>query len=93
MIIHSEGATGLRSQYVLTMTVTAYTDQVSFTVDSKVSGYGSLDVYNMMGQKVNILAGKQNFRLTLPTRQRLNLVYVLRLGNRQVAGKLLQLNR
>jgi len=85
------------------LTVTAYpnpyTDKVNFTVDSKLSGYGSLQVYNMMGQKLKtvyqgyILAGKQNFTLSLPTQQRSNLVYILRVGNKQIAGKLLQLNK
>lgn len=84
-------------------TVTAYpnpyTDQVSFSVDAKVSGYGSLEVYNMMGQKLRtvyqgyILAGRQKFTLSLPTRQRSNLVYILRMGNKQITGKLLQLSK
>ena len=76
-----------------------YTDKINFSIDSKISGYGSLQVYNMMGQKVKtiyqgyILAGRQNFTLSLPAQQHLNLVYVLRIGNKQVAGKLLQLNK
>jgi len=84
-------------------TVTAYpnpyTDKINFTVNSKGAGYGSLEVYNMMGQRLKtvyqgyILAGRQNFVLTLPTRQRSNLVYILRMGNKQIAGKLLQLNK
>jgi len=76
-----------------------YTDKVNFTIQSKVSGYGSLEVYNMMGQKLKtvyqgyILAGRQNFTLSLPTQQRSNLVYILRVGNKQIAGKLLQLSK
>jgi len=53
----------------------------------------------MMGQRLKtvyqgyILVGKQNFVLTLPTRQGANLVYILRVGNKHIAGKLLQLNK
>jgi hypothetical protein len=74
-----------------------YTDKVNFVIDSKISGQGSLQVYNMMGQKLKtvfqgfIVAGKQTFALSLPTQQRANLVYILRVGNKQVTGKLLQL--
>jgi hypothetical protein len=56
-------------------------------------------VFPIVGQKLRtvyqgyILAGKQNFTLSLPTRQRSNLVYILRMGNKQITGKLLQLNK
>ena len=76
-----------------------YTDKVNFTVESDISGNGSLQVFNMMGQKVKIVyqgfivAGKQNFTLSLPSQQRANLIYVLTIGNKQVTGKLLQLNK
>jgi len=51
----------------------------------------------MMGQKLKtvfqgfITAGKQNFTFSLPTQQRANLIYILRVGDKQVTGKLLQL--
>jgi hypothetical protein len=56
-------------------------------------------VYNIMGQKVKtvyegyVAAGKQNFTLTLPVQQRANLVYIFKVGGKQVQGKLLQLRR
>jgi PKD repeat protein len=74
-----------------------YTDNVNFTIDSKISGQGSLQVYNMMGQKIKtvyqgfIVAGRQNFTLSLPAQQRSNLVYIFRIGDKQVTGKLLQM--
>ena len=81
------------------VTVNAYpnpfSDNVNFVVDSKTSGYATLEVYNMMGQKVktvyqgNIMAGTQRFSLYLGTQQRANLFYVLRVGNEKVSGKLL----
>ena len=84
---------------VSAITVTAYpnpyTDNVSFVIDSKLSGQCSLDVYNMSGQKIktifqgHIVAGKQRFSLNLPVQQHTNLFYVFRVGDQRVAGKLL----
>jgi PKD repeat protein len=76
-----------------------YTDKVSFTVQTDLAGYGSLQVYNIMGQKVKTVyegfmaAGKQNFTLALPVQQRANLVYIFTVGGKQVTGKLLQLRQ
>ena len=83
--------------------VTAYPNpfsgKVKFVVSSKIAGRGSLEVYNMLGQKVksvyqgNIIAGNQIFEMTLPSAQRSNLIYILRVGDKRVTGKLLHLNR
>jgi hypothetical protein len=68
---------------------------VSFVIDSKLSGQGLLDVYNMSGQKIktifqgHIMAGKQKFSLNLPVQQHSNLFYILRVGDQRVTGKLL----
>ena len=84
-------------------TVTAYpnpfSNKVKFVVTSPVAGRGSLEVYNMMGQKVKtvyhglIVAGTQTFELSLPAQQISNLVYVLRIGDKKMSGKLLQINQ
>jgi hypothetical protein len=83
--------------------VTAYpnpfSNKVKFVVTSAIAGKGSLEVYNMLGQKIksvyqgNIIAGNQIFELSLPSAQRSNLIYVLRVGDKRVTGKLLHLNR
>jgi hypothetical protein len=76
-----------------------FSDRVKFMVTSSDAGYGNLDVYNMMGQKVKtvytgfIAAGTQTFELSLPTHQVSNLVYVLRVGDKKVTGKILQINQ
>lgn len=76
-----------------------FSDRIKFIVTSAVSGKGSLEVYNMLGQKVKsvyqgqIVAGSQNFELSLPSAQRSNLIYVLRVGDKRITGKLLHLNR
>ncbi len=83
--------------------VTAYpnpfSDRVKFVVTSAVSGKGSLEIYNMLGQKIksvyqgNIIAGNQIFEMNLPAAQRSNIIYVLRVGDKRITGKLLHLNR
>jgi hypothetical protein len=76
-----------------------FSDKLKFVVTSGVAGRGSLEVYNMMGQKVKtvyqgyIQAGTQTFEMSLPTQQIANLVYVLRVNDQKVTGKVLQINQ
>jgi hypothetical protein len=77
-----------------------YNDQVRFVIESPVSGQGSLDVYNMLGQKLQtvysgyIFAGRgQSVEYKVPAFNRTNLVYILRVGDQQVTGKLLRLEQ
>jgi len=76
-----------------------FSDRVKFMVTSTVAGNGNLEVYNMMGQKVKtvyqgyIAKGTQTFELSLPKQNVGNLVYVLRIGDKKMTGKILQLNQ
>ena len=76
-----------------------FSDRIKFVVSSPKAGQGSLEVYNSLGQKVKsvysgfIAAGTQTFDLNLPVRQTSNLIYVLRVGDQKVSGKLLQINQ
>jgi hypothetical protein len=76
-----------------------FNEKINFVVTSPVSGKGSLDVYNSLGQKIktvyqgNINKGSQNFELRLSQHQVSNLVYVLRVGDQQLTGKILQVNQ
>ncbi|HET9432623.1 MAG TPA: T9SS type A sorting domain-containing protein, partial [Chitinophagaceae bacterium] len=76
-----------------------FNQRINFVVSSPVSVRGSLEVYNGMGQKVKtvyvgmISRGSQTFELTLPANKTSNLLYVLRVGNQRITGKILQLNR
>lgn len=98
----TQRAPNTNSQVVAPPTVTAYpnpfTNQVKFVISSPLSGNGSLEVYNELGQKVKtiyrgfIKSGTQNFELSLPTKQKTALFYVFRVEDKQVTGKLLQLN-
>lgn len=84
------------------VTVTAmpnpFSDKVRFMITNPEGGSGTLDIYNMTGQKIktvyqgNMPAGVSYFDLTLATRQTANLIYVLRIGEKKFTGKLLQLN-
>jgi len=75
-----------------------FNQKINFVVSSPVSGKGSLEVYNSMGQKVKtvyvgmISRGSQTFELNLPAHKTSNLLYVLRVGNQRISGKILQLN-
>jgi hypothetical protein len=76
-----------------------FSDKVKFVVSSSVAGMGNLEVYNIMGQKVKtvytgfISAGSHTFELSLSTKLISNLVYVLRIGDKKMTGKLLQINQ
>jgi hypothetical protein len=75
-----------------------FSDKVKFVVTSSTGGDGNLEIFNMMGQRVKtvytgfISAGTQSFELSLPTQQIANLVYVLRVGDKKMTGKILQIN-
>ncbi|WP_026260279.1 T9SS type A sorting domain-containing protein [Segetibacter koreensis] len=74
-----------------------FTNQVKFTIQSPVSGKGSLDIYNLLGQKVYsvykgyVLAGrKETIELNVPSKNSGNLIYSFKVGGHQVNGKLIQ---
>jgi hypothetical protein len=87
------------SQTTLKAFPNPFGDKVKFELTSPVSGKGNLEVYNMLGQRVKtiyhgfISAGTQTFELNLPTHQIASLIYVLRIGDKKISGKLLQINR
>ena len=72
-----------------------FTDKVNIIIDSKISGQGSLEVYNITGQKVKtvfqgyISAGIRTFTFEPSGRQTSSLIYIFRVENERVTGKLL----
>lgn len=73
-----------------------FNDRVKFTMESGVSGQGSLEIYNSLGQQVKVVyqgyieAGRPMVKeFTVPSVQRGMLVYVFRVGNERVTGKLI----
>ena len=76
-----------------------FSDRIRFVVTSPISGQGSLEVYNAMGQQVKLVykgfiaAGTQTFDMNLTVRQTSSLIYLLRVGDKKVSGKILQINK
>jgi hypothetical protein len=75
-----------------------FRNKVNFTIASPVSGQASLEVYNMLGQKLqtvyqgHIIAGR-NQVVEYKTSEVLNqsLIYIFRVGDKKATGKLLNL--
>jgi hypothetical protein len=73
-----------------------FTDRVRFTLESGVSGLGSLEIYNTMGQRIATVyqgyveAGKVLVKeYIVPESRRANLIYEFRVGDQKTTGKLL----
>jgi hypothetical protein len=73
-----------------------FSDRVKFTMESGVSGLGSLEIYNSLGQRIKVVyegyieAGRPMVKeFSVPSVQRGMLVYVFRVGNERVTGKLI----
>lgn len=89
----------LESQTTVKAYPNPFSDKIKFVVTSPVGGRGNLDVYNMMGQRIKtvyqgyISSGTQTFEMSLPTQQIANLVYVLRIGDKRISGKIFQITQ
>ncbi len=75
-----------------------FNDRVKFSLQSAVSGQGSLELYNLMGQRVKtvfqgyVQKGQvQNIEYSVPGVQRTNLIYIFRVGDQRTSGKLINL--
>ena len=85
-------ATLEESTVTVKATPNPFSNQVRFTITNPEAGSGTLDIYNMAGQKIktvydgHIPAGASYFDLNLATRQVANLVYVLRIGDKKMTG-------
>ena len=73
-----------------------FSNKVKFVITSSVVGKGNLEVFNMLGQKVKTVyqgfftTGVQTFELNLSRQHLSSLIYVLRIGDKKLTGKLLQ---
>ncbi|HEY8659796.1 MAG TPA: T9SS type A sorting domain-containing protein [Hanamia sp.] len=76
-----------------------FNDKVKFVVNTTQSGNGTLEIFNMLGQKIKTVyhgympAGVNNFDLNLPGQKNSNLIYRFSLGTKLLTGKLLQINK
>lgn len=73
-----------------------FTDRIRFTLESAISGKGTLELYNMLGQKVQTVfegyveAGRPFTKeYAVPQSQRTSLVYVFTVGGLRTSGKLI----
>ena len=75
-----------------------FSNKVRFVISAEEAGNGTLEIFNIQGQKVktiyqgHINAGTNLFDLTLPERRRAELIYVLKTENKTISGKLLQIS-
>jgi hypothetical protein len=87
-----------KGQTTITAAPNPYNDRIRFSLKSEISGRGSLELYNTMGQKVKTLfqgqvnAGQvQTIDYVVPETQRAGLIYLFRVGSEQTTGKLIGL--
>jgi transglutaminase/protease-like cytokinesis protein 3 len=84
------------------LSVTAYpnpfNNKVKFIIESPVAGTATLDVYNLVGQKLQtvyqgyLFAGaKQLIDYNVPSSYKGALIYTLKIGNQEINGKLVQM--
>jgi hypothetical protein len=73
-----------------------FNDKVGFSLESPVSGKGTLELYNLTGQKIqtvfqgNIEKGKtRTIQYNVPFAERTNLVYIFRVGTYRTTGLLI----
>jgi len=74
-----------------------YRDRVKFVIEVAEAGYGTLEVFNIQGQKVKTLfqgymqAGTNFFELSVSNRRSAQLVYVFTKDGEKTSGKLIQM--
>jgi hypothetical protein len=88
----------LQPETKVTAAPNPFNDRVRFTLKPATSGKGTLDLYNIAGQKIktvfqgDVKAGQvQNVEYRVTGVQRANLIYVFTLGNKKVTGQLINL--
>ena len=76
-----------------------FNDRVKFVVTVPQAGQGTLELMNMQGQKLKTIfsgqfvKGGQQFEMELPALRNATLIYVFRMGGKQITGKLVQLSQ
>jgi hypothetical protein len=77
-----------------------FTDRIRFTIQAPKAGRATLEVYNMLGQKVGVpFEGMLNANETrtvefnAPANHRSNLIYTLRMNGEQISGKLMSIKQ
>lgn len=88
----------LESSTKVNATPNPFTEKVRFDLVSGLSGYGSLELYNTLGQKVGVVyqgyiqAGRPFVReYSITKGSKSTLIYVFKVGDQKVTGKLIGL--
>ncbi|MES2429542.1 MAG: hypothetical protein V4556_01320 [Bacteroidota bacterium] len=87
----------LRSPTKVTALPNPFTDKIKFNLVSGVSGYGTLELYNSLGQKIavvyegHIQAGRELSKEYITSERRETLLYVFKVGDQRISGKLIGL--
>jgi hypothetical protein len=93
-----------REPAINNLSVSAYpnpfNDKVMFVIQSPVSGKAKLDIYNMLGQKLQTVFDGQVFggmkhtiEFNVPMADRTNLIYIFRINDQQIIGKLISMKQ
>jgi hypothetical protein len=76
-----------------------FTDRVNFSVQSRLSGMATLEVFGLMGEKVKTIFngyiekdGVRTFSFDVPANLRKSMIYQFRIGDQLVTGKLVYPN-
>jgi len=88
----------LNSQFGVKAFPNPFNNAVKFVITVPEAGNGSVELFNILGQKVKTIfqghmqAGTNTFQVYLPSLKTAQFVYVVRMGDKRISGKLLQLN-
>ena len=90
----------LESLTKVNATPNPFTDRIRFNLVSSVSGIGSLELFNVMGQKVatvfegSLLAGREIYKeYNVGSGMSRTLIYVFKVGGQSVTGKLISMKQ
>jgi hypothetical protein len=85
----------INCRITIVATPNPYNDEVRFIIQSNIAGPATLDVFNVLGQKLatvfrgTLPVGTTVVKYFVPGGQRINLVYALHFDNDKLTGKLL----
>ena len=99
-ILPTNGPATLRVDAKLKVTAfpNPFSDQIRFVIESDIAGKAVLEVYNLLGAKLQTVyeghvdANKKlNVDFVVPELQRVHMIYKLRVGNYETTGKLINI--
>jgi hypothetical protein len=96
VFVRPTGQQGSVSELNVKASPNPYNDKIRFTIQAPKAGRATLEVFNMLGQKVGVPFEGQlranetrNVEYTVPVNYRSSLIYMLRMNGEQLSGKLM----